>query len=164
MKLLGEYPVSIDNKGRLRLPTALLRQLGEPTGEEGGYEFVINRGFEGALTLYPKAVWEVISERINRLNRFNERNRKLIRFFHSGATALTTDSADRILLPKMLMEYAGLTDEAILLSIRNYIEIWSPERYSALLSADTDDISDLANDVLGGGEEGVGSEEDLLLP
>ncbi|MCS7036308.1 MAG: division/cell wall cluster transcriptional repressor MraZ [Saprospiraceae bacterium] len=163
MKLLGEYPVSIDNKGRLRLPTALLRQLGEPTGEEGGYEFVVNRGFEGTLWLYPKAVWEVFSDRVNRLNRFNERNRKLIRFFYSGATALTTDSADRILLPKMLMDYAGLTDEAILVSIRNYIEIWSPERYTAMLSQGTDDITDLANDVLGGGEEGVGA-EDLFLP
>ncbi len=163
MKLLGEYPVSIDNKGRMRLPTALLRQLGEPMREEGGYEFVVNRGFEGALTLYPKAVWEVISARVNRLNRFNERNRKLIRFFYSGATPLTTDSADRILLPKLLMEYAGLTDEAILLSIRDYIEIWSPERYNALLNESTDDITDLANDVLGGGEEGVG-EEDILLP
>lgn len=161
MRLLGEYPVSIDNKGRLRLPTALLRQLGEPTGEGGGHEFVVNRGFEGVLTLYPKVVWEVISERVNRLNRFNERNRKLIRFFHSGATHLTTDSADRILLPKPLMDYAGLKEETILLAIRNYIEIWSPERYEVLLKADTADISELANEVLGGGEEGIGEEDTL---
>ncbi len=162
MQLLGEYLVSIDNKGRLRLPTALLRQLGEPSAETGGYEFVLNRGFEGVLTLYPKLIWENISARVNRLNRFNERNRKLIRFFHSGATPLVTDSADRILLPKPLMEYAGLEGEAILLAIRTYIEIWSPQRYEQLLSENTDDIADLANDVLGGGEEGVG-EEDLSL-
>ncbi len=162
MQLLGEYLVSIDNKGRLRVPTALLRQLGEPSAEVGGYEFVLNRGFEGALTLYPKVVWEGISARVNRLNRFNERNRKLIRFFHSGATPLVTDNADRILLPKALMDYAQLSDEAVLLAIRDYVEIWSPARYEQLLSENAEDIADLANDVLGGGEEGVG-EEDLLL-
>ncbi len=162
MQLLGEFPVAIDNKGRLRLPTALLRQLGEPSAEAGGYEFVINRGFEGALNLYPKAVWQTIAARVSRLNSYNERNRKLIRLFYSGATPLVTDSADRILLPKALMEYAELSDEAILLAIQDRIEIWSPERYHRFIEESSTAIADLANDVLGGGEEGVG-EEDIVL-
>ncbi len=154
MQLLGEFPVSIDNKGRLRVPTALLRQLGEPSAEAGGYEFVVTRGFEGALSLYPQATWKHFEVRLSQLNRHSERQRKLMRFIYSGATYLVTDSADRILLPKPLMEHAGLSDEAILLAMQNYIEIWSPERYQQnVLMTDPEDITDLADEVLGSMED-----------
>ncbi|MBL7796904.1 MAG: division/cell wall cluster transcriptional repressor MraZ [Saprospiraceae bacterium] len=159
MKLIGEYPVAIDNKGRLRLPTALLRQLGEASPEAGGYEFVLNRGFEKCLTLYPKPVWEEISTKLNRLNRFNDRNRMFVRSFYLGATPLVTDSADRILLQKPLMDYAGLNAEAILIAMDDRIEIWSPENYEAMMSLDPNQFADLANDVMGGGEDGVGDLE-----
>ncbi len=150
MNLIGEYPVSVDNKGRLRLPTALLRQLGEkPEGSEG-YSFVINRGFEKCLTLYPKTVWDEITTRLSRLNRFNDRNRMFVRSFYLGAYPLDTDSADRILLQKPLMDYAGLSDEAILVSMEDRIEIWAPEVYQSMLNINPNDFADLANQVMGG--------------
>ncbi|MEQ1747578.1 MAG: division/cell wall cluster transcriptional repressor MraZ [Saprospiraceae bacterium] len=149
MKLIGEYPVAIDNKGRLRLPTALLRQLGEVPPDVGGYEFVLNRGFEKCLTLYPKPVWEEISVKLNNLNRFNDRNRMFVRSFYLGATPLVTDGADRILLQKPLMDYAGLSAEAILIAMDDRIEVWSPENYEAMLSIDPNQYADLANDVMG---------------
>ena len=90
MKLIGEFPVAIDNKGRLRLPTVLLRQLGEKPSEAEGYEFVLNRGFEKCLTLYPKPVWDDITSKLNRLNRFNDRNRMFFRSFYLGATPVAT--------------------------------------------------------------------------
>jgi len=100
MKLIGEYPVAIDNKGRLRLPTGLLKQLGDKPEGEAGYEFVLNRGFEKCLTLYPKPVWEQISARLSKLNRFNDRNRMFLRSIYLGASPVDTDSADRILIQK----------------------------------------------------------------
>ncbi len=159
MKLIGEYPVAIDNKGRLRLPTALLRQLGEKPSEAEGYEFVLNRGFEKCLTLYPKPVWEEITAKLSRLNRFNDRNRMFFRSFYLGATPVVTDSADRILLQKPLMDYANLNTEAILIAMDDRIEIWSPDQYEAMLQIDPNQFADLANDVMGGGEEGVGDTE-----
>ena len=118
MQLIGEYPVALDDKGRMRMPSALLRQLGVMPDVEGqAYEFVVNRGFEKCLTLYPKPVWEGITAKLNRLNRFNDRNRAFVRSFYLGAYPLTTDSADRILLQKPLLDYAGITKEAILLAI-----------------------------------------------
>lgn len=163
MKLIGEYPVSIDNKGRLRLPTALLRQLGErPAGEGSSLEFVVNRGFEKCLTLYPKSVWDAIAARLGQLNRFNDRNRMFLRSFYVGASPVETDSADRILLQKSLMDYAELTDDAILIAMDDRVEIWSPKHYEAMMSINPNDFADLANTVMGGGDAGVG--EDLNIP
>jgi MraZ protein len=157
MQLIGEFPVAIDNKGRLRLPTSLLRQLPTPVpATEGGevrYNFVVNRGFEKCLTLYPQPVWDGIAERLGKLNRFNDRNRMFVRSFYLGASPVETDSADRILLQKPLMDYAALTDNAILVAMDDRIEIWSPEQYEALLAINPNDFADMANDVMGGGKE-----------
>jgi MraZ protein len=142
----------MDDKGRLRMPTALLRQLPPPASEEVGYEFVVNRGFEKCLTLYPKAVWDQLAARISRLNRFNERNRQFARAFYVGAYPVSTDSAGRILLQKPLLEYAGITSETLLLAMDDRIELWSPADYQAI-HINPDDFSDLANQVLGGGDE-----------
>jgi MraZ protein len=157
MQLIGEYPVALDDKGRMRMPSALLRQLGVSPDVEGqAYEFVVNRGFEKCLTLYPKPVWEGITAKLNRLNRFNDRNRAFVRSFYLGAYPLTTDSADRILLQKPLMDYAGITKDAILLAMDDRIEIWSPDAHAATAALDPNSFADLANDVMGGGADGVG--------
>lgn len=152
MNLIGEYQVAIDNKGRLRLPTALLRQLNPDTGG-GSYAFVVNRGFEKCLTLYPKSVWDAITEKLGRLNRFNDRNRMFLRSFYLGASQLETDAADRVLLPKPLMDYAGLDADAILVSMEDRVEIWSPDDYQKMLQINPNDFADLANQVMGGESE-----------
>ncbi len=163
MQLIGEYPVALDDKGRMRLPTALLRQLEEKSNGEGtGYEFVVNRGFEKCLTLYPKPVWEGITARLSRLNRFNDRNRAFIRSFYLGAYPIATDSADRILLQKPLMDYAGLLKDAVLVAMDDRIEIWSPEEHARVAAMDSNAFADLANDVMGGGVEGVGDFETVM--
>ena len=160
MQLIGEYPVALDDKGRMRLPTALLRQLGEnPTGEGAAFEFVVNRGFEKCLTLYPKPVWDAIAAKLSRLNRFNERNRAFVRSFYLGAYPIITDSADRILLQKHLMDYASLSKDAVLVAMDDRIEIWSAEAHAQVAAMDSNVFADLANDVMGGGSDGVGDIE-----
>ena len=150
MNLIGEYPVSIDDKCRFRVPTALLRQLPAPPGSEEGYAFVVNRGFESCLTLYPRPVWDELTARINQLNRFNEKHRQFIRTFYFGAYPVSTDTAGRLLLQKPLMDYAGINDEALLLAINDRIEIWSPTLYNQQ-GMIPGDFSELAESVLGGG-------------
>jgi MraZ protein len=163
MQLIGEYPVALDDKGRMRLPTALLRQLGENPDDAGaGYEFVVNRGFEKCLTLYPKPVWDGITAKLSRLNRFNDRNRAFIRSFYLGAYPIVTDSADRVLLQKPLMDYAGISKEAVLVAMDDRIEIWSPEEHTRVAAMDSNAFADLANDVMGGGADGVGDFETVM--
>ena len=70
-KLTGEYECKIDSKGRVRLPASLIRQINEI--ELG---FTLNRGFERHLILYPKKVWDLKTEEIDRLNIYNKKQRE----------------------------------------------------------------------------------------
>lgn len=144
-QLLGEYECKIDAKGRMRMPSGLIGQL----GEEEKHAFVINRGFEKCLMLYPEAVWDQISEEVNALNLYNKKNRDFVRYFYRGAQELLMDSADRILVPKRLLEYAGIDKDLILSAYNGRIEIWAKDEYDSMLDQEPTDFSDLADDVLG---------------
>ncbi|MBL7793029.1 MAG: division/cell wall cluster transcriptional repressor MraZ [Saprospiraceae bacterium] len=144
-QLLGEYECKLDPKGRLRLPSGLIARLGEAKQQR----FVINRGFEKCLMLYPEAIWQSISLEVNQLNIYNKKNRDFVRYFYRGAQELEMDGADRILIPKRLLEYAGIDKDIILSAYNGRIEIWSQEEYDRLLAEEPSDFSDLAEDVLG---------------
>ena len=144
-QLLGEYECKIDAKGRMRMPSGLIAQLGD--GE--ALSFVINRGFEQCLMLYPEPVWERITNEINQLNLYNKKNRNFVRYFYRGAQKVSMDSADRILVSKRLLEYAGIDKEVVLSAYNDRIEIWAADQYEALLDEEPEDFSDLAEDVLG---------------
>ncbi|MEY4108215.1 MAG: hypothetical protein RL181_2557 [Bacteroidota bacterium] len=143
-KLLGEYECKLDEKGRMRLPSGLISQL----GERETYAFVINRGFEKCLMLYTEEVWDQITNDINALNLYVKKNRDFVRYFYRGANKVVMDSADRILLAKRLLEYAEIERDVILLAYNNRIEIWSAEQYDQLLEEEPDDFSGLAEGVM----------------
>jgi MraZ protein len=145
MGFLGEHEVKIDAKGRLRIPTAIKEQL-SPAAKG---RFVVNRGFEQCLEIYPFDVWEKVRARLNKLNQFKKKERAFIRAFLRGATELVLDSADRINLPNHLMEYAGIKADAILTPGKNTLELWNKENYERELDINSDDFADLAEDVLG---------------
>ncbi|MDX2002662.1 MAG: division/cell wall cluster transcriptional repressor MraZ [Chitinophagales bacterium] len=145
MAFLGEHLCSLDNKGRLKLPVGLKSQL----APENNGRFVLNRGFEKCLTLYPWDEWQRISAKVNKLNTFVKKNRDFARFFFRGATELVLDSTDRLNLPKHLMDLAGIKNEALLTARANIIEIWEPKAYEAVVNEDSDQYSDLAGEVMG---------------
>jgi MraZ protein len=148
-QLIGEYQCRMDDKGRIRLPTALLRQL----GERPNYDFVINRGLDSCLSLYPKNVWDKIARKVNQLNTFEKKKRDFVRYFFRGATELFTDSSERVLLPKSLLEYAGIQKDIVLAAHSDYIEVWDADRYNNLIIEDSDIYSDLAEQVMGDNHE-----------
>ena len=121
---LGEYEVTLDAKGRFLLPASLKKQ----TGEEAG-SFVINRGFEKCLGLYPMKSWEPIFEEISKLNDFDPKVRSFRRYFLNGATMMELDSASRLLIPQNLKDYAGLEKDIVLVTAVNKIEIWDKVKY-----------------------------------
>lgn len=143
--LLGEYQCKVDAKGRFLLPSALKRQL-DPAAKD---QFVVNRGFEGCLVLYPMNEWEAETKRFESLNLFVAKNRKFYRQFHNGATQLGLDAVNRILLPKPLMSAVGITKDIVLFAYANRIEVWDQEKYNEVMNDGVDDFAQLAEDVMG---------------
>ncbi len=144
-RFLGEYNCKLDVKGRIMLPIALKKQLMAEARER----FVINRGFENCLVLYPFNEWETIIAEINQLNLYIKKNREFIRYFNRGATELSLDANSRLLLPKRLLEYADIERELVLFAYSNRIEVWAKDLYDGLLTDEPEDFSDLAEDVMG---------------
>lgn len=145
MNFIGEYTAKLDAKGRVLFPAALKRQLGESAPEE----FVVNRGFETCLVLYPRPAWDAIIAKLQKLNPFKKENRMFIRQFNNGATPLTLDSAGRLLLPKELLQYAAVEADVYFSANGNKIEIWSKAQYESMMQIDPDEFAELAEKVMG---------------
>ena len=140
---LGESEVAVDAKGRLMLPARLEKQIPEGLREK----FVINRGFEKCINVYTMDVLNVIHDKVSKLNDFKEDVRRFKRLFLNGATMVELDSAGRMLVPKPLLEYAGITKEAVLTAQGNKMELWDKDSYYAYLRHNSENFGDLANSV-----------------
>ena len=145
-RFLGEYESTLDAKGRFLLPAGFKKQL----PETGGNTFVINRGFEKCLALYPTKSWEPIFERLSSLNNFDPKVREFRRYFLNGATEVEFDTAGRINLPNNLITHAGLTKDIVLVSAIDQIEIWDSKTYKQLFeTVSPTHFSEMAAMVLG---------------
>ena len=143
--LIGEFECRLDDKSRVILPAGLKKQI----SPEANDRFVINRGFENCLVLYPMNEWKSTSEEINHLNLYNRKNRDFVRYFYRGATELSLDNANRLLLPKQLLSYAGIVRDVVLFAFSNRIEVWARDKYEKLMTDEPEDFSLLAEEVMG---------------
>ena len=142
---LGEYEATLDSKGRFLLPAGVLKQL--PGG--ASTSFVINRGFDECLNLYPKESWGPVSADINSLSEYEPENRKLKRLFNNGATEVSLDSANRLLIPPNIKTVAALQKVIVLASNGNKIEIWDKNKYQQFFESFTPEaFSALAQKVM----------------
>lgn len=143
--LVGEYEVKLDAKGRFLFPAGLRKQL-SPAAQEN---FMLNKGFEECLTLYPMNEWDKLSTKLSKLNLFKPKNRMFYRLFHQGAKQVTLDNAGRILVPVALMERVGLDKDVMLIAYNDRIEIWDKDNYFRLIDNNMADFADLADEVMG---------------
>jgi MraZ protein len=144
---IGEYEATLDAKGRFLLPSGFKRQL----PESGGEPFVLNRGFEKCLSLYTSKSWKPLFSDLSNLNDFDPKVRQFKRYFLNGATQVELDGVGRLLLPKNLMEYAGLEKDIVLVSAIDKIEIWDKIKYQQFFEAFSPEaFSDLAKEVMTG--------------
>jgi MraZ protein len=143
--LVGEYEVRLDGKGRFLFPASLRKQLA-PTAQE---KFMLNKGFEDCLTLYPMNEWDRLSEKLSKMNLFKPKNRMFYRLFHQGAKSIALDGVGRVLIPTMLMERVGLDKDVMLIAYNDRIEIWDKTKYFELIEGNMADFADLAEEVMG---------------
>lgn len=143
---LGEYDCKVEPSGRMLVPMALYRQFPEAERKL----LVINRGFEKHLFIYTRREWDKIVDELSKLNQYEKKTREFIRYFTRGATELQVDNANRVIIPKTLLEYAGIDKEVVLSCQPNKIEVWSKDLYDAQLDNEPENFANLAEEVMGG--------------
>jgi MraZ protein len=144
--LIGTYECKADAKGRMMLPAALKKQL-SPVMQKG---FVLKRAvFQPCLELYPMSEWENLMQKVNKLNRFKKKNNDFIRRFTAGVKVVELDASGRLLIPKDLVAFAGISKELVVSSAVNIVEIWDKDNYEKAIDDATLDFADLAEEVMG---------------
>ena len=143
----------MDAKGRFLMPSGLRKQL----PEDQQNDFVINRGLDKCLVLWPLSVWEKESAKIRALNSYDPKRRAFQRMFFSGAREVQLDGSGRVLLTSFLIEHAGLGKELVLEAQSDRVEIWDKKAFEGWMEDPGYDFGMLAEEVmkdLGAGEGG----------
>jgi MraZ protein len=147
INLIGGYECKVDAKGRMLLPVALKRQLVALMNDG----FVVKRSvFHQCLEMYPMSEWDKEVKGVNKLNRFVKKNNDFIRMFMAGVKVVEVDGSGRVLIPKDLVKFAGISKEIVLSSAINRIEIWDKDKYESVVQDESVDFGALAEDVMGG--------------
>ncbi len=134
---MGEYHHSIDDKGRIIIPSKFRYELGE--------KFIITKGLEGCLFVYPKNEWENIISKLKTLPFTKKDARTFMRFFISSATECEFDKQGRINITSPLAVYAGLVKECVVIGVNDRLEIWSKQSFNDNLTTNEDNIADIAD-------------------
>ena len=143
--LLGEFECKLDTKARMMIPAGLKKQL--PEAEREG--LVIHRGFKKYLVIYTATEWAKKLDELSKLNQYETKNIDFIRYFTRGATELNMDAAGRVLLPKTLLDYAGIGSDVVLACLINKIEVWDLAAHRAMIDSEPDNFAELAEEVMG---------------
>ena len=112
--------------------------------------FVLRRSvFQPCLELYPISEWQTVMKKVNKLNRFKKKNNDFIRRFNAGARRIDIDGSGRLLIPKDLIGFAGISKNIVISPAVNIIEIWDKDKYEQAIDDATIDFADLAEEVMG---------------
>ncbi|MDE6957474.1 MAG: division/cell wall cluster transcriptional repressor MraZ [Lachnospiraceae bacterium] len=137
--LTGEFNHSIDAKGRLIIPSKFREDLGE--------NFMITKGMDGCLFIYPENEWKTFEEKLRTLPLTNKKARDFKRFFLGSAVDGDLDKQGRVLISSALRAYAGLEKEVVLAGVLDRIEIWNKTAWDERNAEVEADIEDIANDM-----------------
>lgn len=139
---IGEYRCKLDEKGRLSLPSKMRAQL----SEDNLHSLIINRGFDKCITLFTKEDWLKEATKLNAVDDYtSEEIRRFKRIITAGANIVQPDSAQRILIPKTLMDYADLKENVVISARGSKFEIWDATLYDEQWNVSPEEMSRLAN-------------------
>ena len=120
----GEYNVSMDAKGRMMLPADFRKQL----QESDATTFTLKCGRNNSISFYTKSQWDVIDAKLKEMNPLDPRVDDFKSLFLDGIAMVEMDSAGRILIPKQLQEYAGLSKDVVFWLKGDKVDIWDRTR------------------------------------
>jgi len=146
---IGDYPCKVDSKGRILMPAAFKKQMGDKVIDR----FVVKKAiFEKSLMLYPYDEWErQIAILRSKINPYNRAHAEFLREFFKGTAEITLDNNSRLLIPKRLLDWANITTDVILAGQDDKIMIWDKQRYESQTLTD-EEFASLAEKILGNNE------------
>jgi len=136
--LMGEYHHNLDEKNRLIIPSKLREEMGDL--------FVLTRGLDGCLFIYPKEEWNQIIEKYKELPNTRDA-RNFMRFFLAGATECSFDKQGRISISSPLMRYAELEKECVIIGVNDHLEVWCEDRWEDFMNTNEREFSDIADNL-----------------
>lgn len=136
MAFMGEYQHSIDEKGRMIIPAKFRDELG-PT-------FVITRGLDQCLFVYPMGEWEILEQKLKALPLMKSDARAFTRFFFSGAVECELDKQGRVNIPSNLRDHANLEKDSIIIGVSSRVEIWSKEAWEGYAAQSEQSFNEIA--------------------
>ena len=136
---MGEYRHTIDDKGRIIIPSKFRTELGE--------SFVVTRGLENCLFVYSLVEWNKIVDKLKTLPFTKKDARNFTRFFLSGATVTELDKQGRVNILPSLVDYANLEKDCIVIGVNDRLEIWSKNNWEQFFSENSDKLSDIAENL-----------------
>lgn len=133
---MGEFRHNIDEKGRIIIPARFREELGDG--------FIVTKGLDRCLFVYPEGEWGSLTENLKELPFTRSEVRSFVRFFFSGASECSCDGQGRTVIPPTLRDYGKLDREAVVIGVGNRIEIWSSENWSEFRESAEDSYEDMA--------------------
>jgi MraZ protein len=140
----GSYSYSVDSKGRINIP-ARLRKYVSP---EANDTFVVTRGFEQCLFVFPLDEWNRLEQSIRELSASNPKDRFFTRTLLQYATESQLDGQARITVPKELLQFAAIETEVLILGVLERMELWNPKVFQKYLESQADTYENVAQAVL----------------
>ena len=138
---MGEFQHALDDKGRLTIPAKFRESLGD--------DFIVTRGLDRCLFVYPRSAWCALEERVKTLPTEQPEVRAFVRLLFSGAVVAEVDKQGRVGLPQHLREYAEIERDAVITGASTRVEIWSAAKWAEYASKFESAYSEIAEKIVG---------------
>ncbi|MFN8287919.1 MAG: division/cell wall cluster transcriptional repressor MraZ [Chitinophagales bacterium] len=142
MTFRGQFDCTMDDKGRIKMPSLLRKQF----PAEDGSRFMLAKDIEDCLVIYPMKTWEKQEALLAKLNPFSLKHQQFINAITVGLTEIEMDSADRFLVGKSLMKYLGNSKEIVLKGKFDRIQVWDAAKYEQYTQGNISNIQGLAEE------------------
>ena len=140
----GEYEHTIDRKGRLIVPAKFRQALKQHEVKS----LFLTRGLDGCLFLFAESEWRVAESRFKQIPFTKGEGRKFNRLFFSGATEVAVDGLGRLLIPKMLKEFAQIKQDVVVVGVSSRMEVWAKERWQTFYDNSQQSFEEVAERVM----------------
>ena len=140
----GSYDYSVDSKGRINIPARLRKYV----SAEANDTFVVTRGYEQCLFVYPLDEWNKLEQSIRQLSPTNPKHRFFMRTLLERATETQLDGQSRVTIPRELLQFAAIENDVLILGVLEHIEVWNPGIYRDYQKAQADSYESVAQTVL----------------